>query len=192
MNEETKEPIEETTAPETEAADAKPAGEAPKPKKSKEKKISFTREQAEKMELALKQLDSVKDQFTRLGAEYENYRKRTSKEKETIYQDAAAETVRQFLPVYDNLERAVAVDADPDSPHRKGLEMIFSQYKEILTKLGVTEIEALGKTFDPETMNAVMHVENEELGENEVAQVFQSGFMLGDKVLRFAVVQVAN
>ena len=160
--------------------------------KKKEKTYTLTREQMESAELAAKQLASVKDQFVRLTAEYDNYRKRTAKEKDSIYQDAKADTVKEFLAVYDNLERAVAADADPDSPHKKGLEMIFSQYREILKKLGVTEMEAKGQPFDPNRHNAVMHVDDESLGENVVADVYQAGFMMGDKVLRFATVRVAN
>lgn len=194
MSEETKEPLnEEETAAETEAvSEEKTEEKAAKGKKKKEKGITFTREQVEKMELAVKQLDSVKDQFTRLTAEYDNYRKRTTKEKDNIYQDAKADTIKEFLAVYDNLERAVAAGGDEDSPHKKGLEMIFQQYKTILEKLGVTEIEAKGRAFDPEKMEAVMHIDSEDFGENEVAQVFQSGFQLGDKVIRHAIVQVAN
>ena len=165
---------------------------APKGKKKKEKGYTFTREQVEQMELAVKQLDSVKDQFVRLTAEYDNYRKRTAKEKETIYQDAQLDTIKAFLPVYDNLERAASAAGGEDDPHKKGLEMIFHQYQEILGKLGVTEIPALGQPFDPEKHNAVMHIDDDNYGENVVAQVFQAGFMLGDRVLRHAIVQVAN
>ena len=146
----------------------------------------------EAAELAAKQLESVKDQFVRLSAEYDNYRKRTAKEKDGLYQDAKADTIKEFLAVYDNLERAQAAEGGEDSPHKKGLEMIFHQYQEILKKLGVTEIEAKGVPFDPERHNAVMHVEDESLGENMVSQVFQAGFMLGEKVIRHAIVQVAN
>ena len=128
----------------------------------------------------------------RLLAEYDNYRKRTAKEKDNLYQDAKADTIKEFLAVYDNLERAVATEGDEDSPHKKGLEMIFHQYQEILKKLGVTEIKAQGQPFDPEKHNAVMHIDDENLGENVVSQVFQAGFLLGDKVIRHAIVQVAN
>ena len=182
MSEETKEPMEET--PETQ--------KKPKQKEKKEKGITFTREQVEKMELAAKQLESVKDQFTRLTAEYDNYRKRTTKEKDSIYQDAKGDTIKAFLAVYDNLERAAATEGGEDSPHKKGLDMIYQQFRELLVKEGVTEIEARGKAFDPETMNAVMHIEDENFGENEVSQVFQAGFELNGKVLRHAIVQVAN
>ena len=198
MSEESKRPEEtpETQGGEAPETEPKAEAEAPKdekkPKKKKEKTYTLTREQIEKAELAAKQLASVTDQFTRLTAEYDNYRKRTAKEKETIYQDAKVDTVKAFLAVYDNLERAVATDADPDSPHRKGLELIFSQFKEILKKLGVEEMEALGQPFDPQRHNAVMHIESEDLGENVVSQVFQAGFTLGGKVVRFAIVQVAN
>ena len=201
MSEETKQPVEETPevqtdpkedAPQTEETTEQTAEKAAKGKKKKEKGYTFTREQVEQMELAAKQLESVKDQFVRQTAEYENYRKRTTKEKENIYQDAKADTIKEFLAVYDNLERAAASEGGEDSPHKKGLEMIFQQYKDILAKLGVTEIEAAGKPFDPEKMNAVMHVDDGNFGENEVAQVFQAGFELNGKVIRHAIVQVAN
>lgn len=198
MSEESKRPEEtpETQGGEAPETEPKAEAEAPKdekkPKKKKEKTYTLTREQMEKAELAAKQLASVTDQFTRLTAEYDNYRKRTAKEKESIYQDAKVDTVKAFLAVYDNLERAVATDADPDSPHRKGLELIFSQFKEILKKLGVEEMEALGQPFDPQRHNAVMHIESEDFGENTVSQVFQAGFTLDGKVVRFAIVQVAN
>ena len=185
----------EQTAPEAEKKEEQAAEEEKTDKKSKKKKektYTLTREQMEAAELAAKQLESVKDQFVRLTAEYDNYRKRTTKEKDNIYQDAKADTIKEFLAVYDNLERAMATEGDEDSPHKKGLEMIFHQYQEILKKLGVTEIEAKGQPFDPEKHNAVMHIDDESLGENVVAQVFQAGFMLGDKVVRHAVVQVAN
>jgi len=196
MTEENKQPLEEERpeAPETETPEpqAEESAEKPKGKKKKEKGVTFTREQAEQMEQAAKQLETLKDQFARLAAEYDNYRKRTAKEKETLYQDAKADTIREFLAVYDNLERAAGAPGGEDDPHKKGLEMIFSQYKELLKKLGVTEIEAKGQSFDPERHEAVMHIDDENFGENEVAQVFQAGFLLGDKVIRHAVVQVAN
>ena len=184
---------EETSAQGTETPDQEETAEKVEKKSRKKKeKFTFTREQVEQMELAAKQLESVKDQFVRLTAEYDNYRKRTAKEKDSLYQDAKADTIREFLAVYDNLERAVSTEGDEDSPHKKGLEMIFHQYQEILKKLGVTEIEAQGAPFDPEKHNAVMHIDDENFGENVVSQVFQAGFMLGDKVIRHAIVQVAN
>ena len=202
MSEENKQPTAEeaaenqaeTTEQETpETAEASEKEEkAAKGKKKKEKTYTLTREQMEAAELAVKHLESVKDQFVRLTAEYDNYRKRTTKDKDNIYQDAKGDTIKAFLAVYDNLERAAAAEGGEDSPHKKGLEMIFHQYQDILKKLDVTEIEAKGQPFDPERMEAVMHIEDENFGENEVAQVFQAGFMLGDKVIRHAIVQVAN
>ena len=202
MSEENKQPTAEETAenqaettgqeaPETEEVPEKEE-KAAKGKKKKEKTYTLTREQMEAAELAAKQLESVKDQFVRLTAEYDNYRKRTTKEKDNIYQDAKGDTIKAFLAVYDNLERAAAAEGGEDSPHKKGLEMIFHQYQDILKKLDVTEIEAKGKTFDPERMEAVMHIEDENFGENEVAQVFQAGFEMNGKVIRHAIVQVAN
>lgn len=207
MSEEQKQPLgeEETaaeeathTAPDAESSAQESAEKSDRKakkdakKKEKEKTYTLTREQMEAAELAAKQLASVTDQFTRLSAEYDNYRKRTAKEKEGIYEDAKLDTVQAFLAVYDNLERAVKVEDDDQSPHKKGLEMIFGQYREILAKLGVTEMEALGQPFDPNRHNAVMHIEDESLGENVVSDVFQAGFMLGERVVRFATVRVAN
>lgn len=132
-----------------------------------------------------------REQFLRLAAEYDNYRKRTAKEKESLWAGAKADTVQAFLPVYDNLERALKQDT-ADEAYKKGVEMTMNQLREVFAKLGITEIEAQGKPFDPNLHNAVMHIEDENLGENTVAQVFQAGFMLGEKVIRFAMVQVAN
>ena len=137
-------------------------------------------------------LDAEHEAHLRLAAEYDNFRKRTQKEKDASYANGKADTLVKLLPVYDNLERAAATEGDDDSPHKKGLVMIFHQYQEILKKLGVTEMEALGQPFDPEKHNAVMHIDDENLGENVVAQVFQAGFSMGDKVIRHAIVQVAN
>lgn len=197
MSEESKRPEETPETQGGEAPETEPKAEAPKdekkPKKKKEKTYTLTREQMEKAELAAKQLASVTDQFTRLTAEYDNYRKRTAKEKEGIYANAKIDTIKGMLPVYDNLERGLAqFGAEDDDPHKKGLEMIFNQYKEALTRLGVTPIDCVGKEFDPERHNAVMHIEDESCGENTVVEVLQQGFMLGDKVLRFAIVKVAN
>ena len=201
MSEENKQPAAEEQEPQQAETTEEQTAQTPeteekskggKKKKEKEKTYTLTQQQMEAAELAAKQLESVKDQFVRLTAEYDNYRKRTTKEKDALYQDAKADTVKAFLAVYDNLERAVAAPGDEESPHKKGLEMIFHQYQDILKKLGVTEIEAQGQPFDPEKHNAVMHIEDENLGESVVAQVFQAGFMLGDKVIRHAIVQVAN
>ena len=139
-----------------------------------------------------RELAEQQDRFLRLAAEYDNYRKRTAKEKESAYADAKIETLQAMLPVYDNLERALAQFGEEDTAHKKGVEMIFTQFKESLAKLGVTTIDAAGQPFDPERHNAVMHVTDETVGENTVVEVLQQGFLLGDRVLRFAIVKVAN
>ena len=188
IKKETEQPTEET--PETEHTENKDEKKCKKGKKADT--VTFTVEEAEKLEQLAKDMESLKDQHLRLAAEYDNYRKRTAKEKEQIYSDAKIATVKEFLAVYDNLERAVAQEGDDDSPHKKGMEMIFHQFEEILTKMGVEKIDAVGQPFDPEKHSAVMHIEDENLGENTVAEVFQQGFTLSGKVLRFAVVKVAN
>ena len=137
------------------------------------------------------QLAQQEDKYLRLAAEYENYRRRTTKEKEAIWSDAKGDAASAFLPVYDNLERALKQET-ADEAYKKGVEMTMNQLKTVLEKLGITEIPALGQSFDPNLHNAVMHIENEELGENVVSEVFQAGFQLGEKVIRFAMVQVAN
>ena len=185
----------ETPEKEPQAAAAEEKELPPEDKKEEAKAETFTvmREQMEKMEGLAKQLAEEHDQYLRLAAEYDNYRKRTAKEKEGIYANAKIDTIKGMLPVYDNLERGLAqFGAEDDDPHKKGLEMIFNQYKEALTKLGVTPIDCVGKEFDPERHNAVMHIDDENLGENVVAQVFQAGFSMGDRVIRHAIVQVAN
>ena len=146
----------------------------------------------------LSELESLKDQvagqedkYLRLAAEYDNYRKRTAKEKESLWTDVKADTAGAFLPVYDNLERALKQDT-ADEAFKKGVEMTMNQLKEVLTKLGITEIPAQGQPFDPKYHNAVMHVEDESQGQNVVAEVFQTGFQCGEKVIRFAMVKVAN
>lgn len=193
------EPVEQTAsgtkAPDTE--EEAPAGEkkAEKRKKDagkKEKTYTLTHEQMEAAEKAAKQLESVTDRFTRLAAEYDNYRKRTAREKETAYQDAKIDAIKPMLDVYDNLERAATQEGDDDNAHKKGMVMIFHQLTAVLEKLGVTILDPKGEPFDPAKHDAVMHVDDESLGENVVAQVFRKGFMLGDKVIRFASVQVAN
>ena len=137
------------------------------------------------------ELADANDKYLRLAAEYDNYRKRTAREKEHLYNDAKIDTIKPFLAVLDNLERGVSQFEEGDA-HRQGLELICKQFSEVLTKLGVAEIPALGEKFDPEKHNAVMHTEDETAAENTVVEVFQKGYTLGDKILRFAMVKVAN
>jgi len=131
------------------------------------------------------------DSFLRLAADYDNFRKRTVKEKEASYGNGRADTIAKLLPVYDNLERALNQPTE-DAAYKKGVEMTMNELVKIFTGLGVEIFGNVGDEFDPNLHNAVMHVENEELGENVIAQVFQKGFKIGDKVVRFAMVQVAN
>ena len=165
---------EEKAAPETEAKPEEK--EAEKPEEAKPK---------------TDELAAMNDKYLRLCAEYDNFRKRTQKEKDAIYADVRANTLISFLPVYDNLVRALNQPTE-DEAYKKGVEMIMTQFRATMEKLGVTEMNCLGQKFDPAFHNAVMHVDDEEKGENEIVEVFQHGFMLGEKVIRFAMVKVAN
>ena len=145
-----------------------------------------SREDELKAELALE-----RDRYLRLAAEYDNYRKRSQKEREALFSDIKAETVIQILTIYDNLERALAQTCE-DEAFYKGVEMTMCQLMESFTKLGITIISAHGEQFDPELHNAVMHIEDEDVGDNTIIEEFQKGFKLGDKVIRFSMVKVAN
>ena len=181
-----------TEEPEIEAKEAdgkKPEAEKAEEKKPEEKK---SKEKKEEKKPDLKaEMDTLNDKYLRICAEYDNFRKRSQKEKDSLYGDVKAETLKKFLPVYDNLVRALAQSTE-DEAYRRGVEMIMNQFNVTMEKLGVTEIECLGKKFDPAFHNAVMHVEDEEKGENEIVEVFPKRFMMGDKVIRFAMVKVAN
>ena len=132
-----------------------------------------------------------RDAHLRLAAEYDNYRKRTTKEKESSYLNGKSDAVEKLLPVYDNLERALNQPTE-DAAYKKGVEMTMNELVKIFTGLGVEIFGQVGDGFDPELHNAVMHTEDETLGENVISQVFQKGFKIGDKIVRFAMVQVAN
>jgi len=131
------------------------------------------------------------DAYLRLAAEFDNFRKRTVKEKEASYGNGKADAVAKLLPVYDNLERALNQET-ADAAYKKGVEMTMNELVKIFTGLGVEIFGNVGENFNPELHNAVMHIESDELGENTIAAVFQKGFRIGDKVVRFAMVQVAN
>ena len=135
--------------------------------------------------------NAERDAHLRVAAEFDNFRKRTVKEKEASYGNGKADAVAKMLPVYDNLERALNQETS-DAAYKKGVEMTMNELTKIFTSLGVEIFGNVGDEFDPNLHNAVMHVENEELGENVIAQVFQKGFKIGDIVVRFAMVQVAN
>ena len=131
------------------------------------------------------------DSYLRLAADYDNYRKRTAKEKDAAYGNGKADAIEKLLPVYDNLERALQQET-ADEAYKKGVEMTMTQLVSIFESLGVEIFGNKGDTFDPNLHNAVMHTEDESLGENTISMVFQKGFKLGDKIVRFAMVQVAN
>ena len=131
------------------------------------------------------------DSYLRLAAEFDNFRKRTVKEKEASYGNGKADAVVKLLPIYDNLERALNQPTE-DAAYKKGVELTMNELVKIFTSLGVEIFGAPGDSFDPNLHNAVMHTEDESLGENVIAQVFQKGFKVGDKIVRFAMVQVAN
>ena len=196
-------PVEESAAAVAEAAGeaaqaekrAEPAQDAQEEAKEdgKKEKRRFRKpsKEEEKIEALEKEQAALNDRYLRLCAEYDNFRKRSQKEKDALYGDVKANAVSAFLPVYDNLERALKQGTE-DEAYRKGVEMIMTQFCTTLEKLGVTPIECQGEKFDPALHNAVMHVEDEAKGENEIVEVFQKGFKLGDKVIRFAMVKVAN
>ena len=138
-----------------------------------------------------KELKAERDKYLRLAAEYDNFRKRSIKERETRYGDARADTITRLLPVYDNLERALKMECT-DEAFYKGIELTMTQLAETLENMGVTKIQAVGEPFDPNRHNAVMTVENPDLGEKIVADEYQKGFALGERVIRFSTVVVAN
>ena len=160
------------------------------PKKEKKAKKETKKEDSVK-EAVEKAIKAEQEKYMRLAAEYDNFRKRSQKEREALYTDIKADTLLKFLPVYDNLERALKQET-ADEAYRKGVEMIMDQFKATMEKLGVSEIESEGQKFDPEKHNAVMHIDDEAYGENEIVEVFQKGFKVGEKVIRFAMVKVAN
>lgn len=137
-----------------------------------------------------KELEELNDKYLRLVAEYDNYRKRTAKEKEAIYPEAKVSVISSFLPVLDNLERALATAGD--DPVYEGVKMISKQFVETLKAAGVEEIPALGEKFDPNFHNAVMHVDDDNFGENEIVEEFQKGYKMGDRIIRYSMVKVAN
>lgn len=139
-----------------------------------------------------KELAAAKEAHIRTLAEYDNYRKRTAKEKEGIYGDAKADCMKSLLGVLDNFDRALSVDNSDFESYKKGVEMIYTNFCEILKNLGVEAFGEKGEAFDPNFHNGVMHIEDDSLGENVIAEVFSKGYKLGDRVLRPAMVQVAN
>ena len=179
----------EISPEETAAKDEKGDKKSKKDKKNA-KKAEEVQEEVVQVQLS-PEMAALTDKYLRVCAEYDNFRRRSQKEKESLYCDIKADTLLKFLPVYDNLVRALNQPTE-DEAYRKGVEMIMNQFVATMEKLGVEKIESLGHSFDPNFHNAVMHVDDEEKGENEIVEVFQEGFKTGDKVIRFAMVKVAN
>ena len=148
-------------------------------------------EEKQKIEELEVQIQELKDSKLRIAAEYDNFRKRSAREKESLYGEASMATTAKFLPVLDNLERAVKQETT-DEAYKKGVEMTLTQMYAILEKLDVKEIPALGEQFDPALHNAVLHIEDESIDENTIVEVFEKGFMMGERVIRHATVKVAN
>ena len=172
--------------------EAEQAAEEPAPEKQDAPEAAPAEEEKKPEEKAVsEEMALLNDKYLRICAEYDNYRKRTQKEKDNLYGDIRANVITSFLPVYDNLVRALAAET-ADEAYRKGVEMIMNQFNATLEKLCATEIKAVGEKFDPAVHNAVMHVDDDTKGENEVVEEFQKGFKLGDKVIRFSMVKVAN
>lgn len=183
---EEKKEVKAEPAAETDKAEKEETVQKEEDKQGSEEKKEEAKTDPGKDEVAL-----LTDKYLRICAEYDNFRKRTQKEKENLYGDIRANVISSFLPVYDNLVRALAAETQ-DEAYRKGVEMIMNQFNSTLEKLGASEIKAVGEKFDPALHNAVMHVDDETKGENEIVEEFQKGFKIGDKVIRFSMVKVAN
>lgn len=157
---------------------------------SEDSELNIVKNLKEENEKLKEELDGTKDRLLRLTAEYDNYRKRTVKEKEGIYSDAYVDVLKEIIPIIDNLERAIAADGSIDDL-KKGIEMTMKGCQDSFAKLGVQEIDTTGE-FDPNLHNAVMHIEDENLGKNVIAEVFQKGYKKEDKIIRHTMVKVAN
>lgn len=156
-----------------------------------DKKEELNKSPKSEQELWQEKLDNMNDQLMRTMAEYDNFRRRSQREKDAIYPKAISKTVEQFVPIVDTFERALAVEC-ADAEFKKGIEMILQNFKDVLQKLGVEEFGEVGDLFDPEKHNAVMHIEDEQHEANSIAAVFQKGYQLGDRIIRHAMVQVVN
>lgn len=162
---------------------------AEKPEKKKSSKKSKESEELEKLK---EEYNDFKVKHLRVLAEYDNFRKRSASEKSQIYNNAVSDTVNKILPVADNIERALAMEGGSAEDIKKGLEMIAGQFANAFEALSITAIGEVGEKFDPEVHNAVSHIDSEDLEENVVSAVFQKGYKIGDKIIRHAMVQVAN
>ena len=195
MSQETKNTTEQDLPVEETAQQPPETGEPvrqPEPAQEPAKEPAKEEKQPSELDSVKQQLAKEHDGYLRLAAEYDNFRKRTEREKAAIYSDATAAAVLEFLPVADNLERALEQQECSVEDLRKGVEMVQTQLKRALEKLGVAEMGVAGEAFNPELHNAVSHIDDESAAENVVAQVYQKGYKIGDKVVRHATVVVAN
>lgn len=183
------EEVKETKTDKETTAEAENTAEAEKVEETKGKKSKKDDEKVKKLE---EELTAQKDKYMRLAAEYDNYRKRTANEKLSIYDDATAKAVTELLPVADSVRMALDNLANADPEIVKGIELISNQLDKSFEKLKIESFGKIGDEFDPNLHNAISKVESEELGENTIAQVFQTGYKIGDKIIRHAMVQVAN
>ena len=158
----------------------------------KEKETIESAEVNDELQKKIQELENMEDSYKRLVAEFDNFKKRTVKEKEAIYTDSVCDVITEILPILDNLDRALESFEDKENEYYKGVELVKRQTSEIFQKIGIEEVEAVGKTFDPELHNAIMHIEDENLGENTISMEFQKGYKYKDKVIRYSMVQVAN
>ena len=189
-NPDTKQKNEEAKKEKTDKPDTKSDNKKEKTDKP-DIKVVDKKEKTDECDTLKKNLADEKDKYLRLMAEYDNFRKRTAKEKANTFSDATVKTISDILPVYDNFERALDTQCS-DENFKKGVEMIFNQFTECLNKMGVEVINPVGEEFNPDVAQAVNQVQDENLGENVVSQVFQKGYKLGEKIIRYAMVVVAN
>ena len=183
------EEVKETKTDKETTAEAENTAESEKVEETKDKKSKKDDEKVKKLE---EELTAQKDKYMRLAAEYDNYRKRTANEKLSLYDDATAKAVTELLPVADSVRMALENLANADPEIIKGIELISNQLDKSFEKLKIESFGKIGDEFDPNLHNAISKVESEELGENTIAQVFQTGYKIGDKIIRHAMVQVAN
>lgn len=183
-NEENGLPIEEPAPEPQEEAPRPQAGESPAEEPAQSP-------QEDPMERLVREKDELSDRLLRVMAEYDNYRKRSAKERESLFPEAEAGVLTRFLPFADNFERAMAADC-ADAEYKKGMELIFQSFGELLKEFKVEPVGEPGEVFDPSLHNAVMHVEDDALGENVIVEVFQKGYRRGERILRYAMVKTAN
>ncbi len=185
------------TVNEEEIADTAKAEQTESKKKTSKKSSKLNKEAEELKSMLASKIDEMaelNDKYLRLMAEYDNFKKRTAKEKEQLKLDTVGDTVTELLPVIDNFERAMSAFSDEDkaSEFYKGVEMIYKQCIDSFQKLGVTEISAIGEEFNPELHNAIMHIDDETIADNTIVEQFQKGYVYKDKVIRYSMVKVAN